>query len=106
MKKRIVYLLIFSALGACSSGNEDKVNEIIKDGSIEEIISINHIDNGSYDVLTTVSNVYNHGSVSYSYVHHDTLPSLGMVKEEGEDGDGNVQTIEVPKDYELYITVK
>jgi hypothetical protein len=40
------------------------------------------------------------------YIYTDTIPTLGIKNTEGEDENGNTQTLPVKKEYEIYITVK
>jgi hypothetical protein len=95
----ITFILFFS----CEEQNEDIVQEIYKDGSIETIVSVKHEKN--YDVLTTTHKVWVNNNLNKTIIKHDTLPTLVITKQEVEDESGNVQMLSVPKDYEFYITV-
>ncbi len=95
--------LTFFALQGCD--NEDVTKEVKKDGSIESSLTVLHL-NDKQDVLTTTHKIWAAGKVSKVIVHKDTIPSLGLVKTEVENNEGDKQTVPVKKDYEFYITVK
>lgn len=101
--KKILFLIPLLSFVACKEVNDDVVAEPNKDGSIETKITTTH--NGDYDVLTTEYVVWVKGKVEKNFVKRDTLKSLGSTTEEAEDSDGNVQTVSIPKDYEIFITV-
>lgn len=85
--------------------NEDVTKEVKKDGSIESSLSVVHL-NDTQDVLTTTHKIWVAGKISKVTVHKDTIPSLGLVKTEVENNEGDKLTVPVKKDYEFYITVK
>ena len=102
MKK--ILLLFALTLISCKESNDDVVNQPSRDGSIEATLSTEHL--GSVDILTTEYRVWNKGNVEKSFTKIDTIKSLGTTLEEGEDSDGNTKDITVPKDYEIFISVK
>lgn len=105
MKKLFILAFISTLiLTSCSDSNDDVVSQPNKDGSVETVMSIRHAD--SFDILTTTHEVWVKGIVLKFIVRNDTLPSLGTTTQEGEDNNGNTQNITVPKDYEIYLTVK
>jgi len=104
MKKIITLLVASVLLFSCDDSKEDVVKEPNKDGGIEASLTTKHEQ--GYDILTTQYKVWVKGKVEKTIIKTDTLPSLGMTHEEGEDHDGNTQELEVPKDYEFFITVK
>ncbi len=108
MKKNrqvIVYLLFGLILSSCNNESEDGlVQTPNKNGSVEMKIEVIH-QNG-IDVIKTTKDVWVKNNQINSFVNFDTIPSLGDTTEVLEDEDGNTKTINVPKDYELYITVK
>lgn len=110
MKKTILLCAIAAMFSACGpEQNEDVVQQPDKNGSIETIVAVTHGTN--CDVLTTTHKVWVKGVLDKTITTSDTLKSLGNTVEEAtseEDDDGNVNTknVVVPKDYELYITVK
>jgi hypothetical protein len=104
MKKYSIYclslLLLF--ISSCDKKqNEDIVNEVPKDGSIETNISVEHL-NDSTDVLITNYKVYKNSTTNKQIVKRDTIPSLGntTVKDDKDQS----QTIK--KDYNIFITIK
>ena len=102
--KKLLLLLLVPVMFSCKEENEDVVNQPSKDGSIEASLSTKHA--GSVDVLTTEYKVWNKGKVEKAFRKIDTIKSLGTTKEEGEDSEGNTKDVIVPKDYEIFISVK
>jgi hypothetical protein len=106
MKKLGVFLiLIVPLLGFQACGNDDKVKEISKEGSIETSIKVDHL-NDSLDILISTNKVWIHNALVKTTIHADTIPTLGISMEEAENDNGEIQNVFVKKDYELYITVK
>jgi hypothetical protein len=107
-----VYVVIF-AVGCAYLGGafepkpvpQDKVKIVDYNGSIETEVSVKHLDRES-DLLTTTHKVWAHGALTHTYITTDTLPSLGYMSTAAEDAQGNTQNVNVPQDYEIYITVK
>jgi hypothetical protein len=93
----IVALLAYS----CDSENNDVVNTVDKEGSIETQVKTEHV-NDSADVLITSHKVYKNGALLNTIVKVDTIPFLGTTNV--EDDEGYKKTVK--KDYEIYITVK
>jgi len=107
MSKKIVYLvlpLVALLLSSCDEGT-DKVKDISKDGAIETIMNVEHL-NDKLDVVKTTHKVWVKNLLVKTAVHTDTIPSLGILKTETEISDGVTKEIAVKKDYEFYITVK
>lgn len=98
-------LLLPVAFSSCSEKNEDITQEPGKDGSVETVVAIRHLDS-TRDLLTTTHKVWVKGNIVRLVSYTDTLPSLGMTHQTGENGDGEQAGLEVPKEYEVYITVK
>lgn len=104
MKKLLFIIFISSSLFfSCEEQNEDIVQDINKDGSIETIVTVKHEKN--YDVLITTHKIWVSNILGKTIIDQDTIPSLGETTQEGEDENGNTEMITVPKDYEFYITV-
>lgn len=101
--KKVILLIAMISFVSCNQTNDDVVSEPNRDGSIEAKLSTTH--NGDYDVLTTEYIVWVKGKADRNFIKIDTLKSLGTTKEQGEDKDGNLQDLTIPKDYEIYITV-
>ncbi len=108
-KIKIVKILSFSLtafigilLLSCKS---DIVKEISKDRSIETSISIDHLDINR-DIIKTTHNVWVKGTLVKKIVYTDTIPALGRISQEAENNQGETRIVSVPKEYEVYITVK
>ncbi len=85
--------------------DEDKVKEISKDGSIETVLSVEHL-NKNMDVVKTSHKIWVKNNLIKTVIHTDTIPSLGLTTEEGENSDGDTKSVTLKKDYEIFITVK
>ncbi len=104
MNKLLLVIAIATMFASCDNSNEDVVKQPSKDGAIEAQMTTKHCN--GFDILSTEYKVWVKNSLQKDFIVIDTLPSLGTTKEEGEDSDGNTKDIVVPKDYEIYITVK
>ncbi len=109
-KKSYLFILAFTFfLGAC--GDDEPTNDLVQnggidhDGAVETAISIDHL-NDQYDIITTTHKAWVKGSEYKTFVHTDTLPSLGSSMEDVKTENGEEKTTSVRKDYESYITVK
>ncbi|PKF75289.1 hypothetical protein ACL0VS_09895 [Chryseobacterium sp. PMSZPI] len=108
MRKFKFYFLLTGVLmlTACTEkeGNEDEVNSVDKNASIETELSVEHLD--STDVLITKHKVWKKKTLVKELIKRDTIPSLGDTVKTIEDGEGYVRTDKTKKDYEFYITVQ
>jgi len=105
MKKISLYLVLSLVLLTFQACNEDKVNEVKKNGAIETSIQVDHL-NDSLDVLISTNKVWAHNVLVKTTIHRDTVPGLGIASEEAENDEGETKNVYLKKDYELYITVK
>ncbi|MGC3979250.1 MAG: hypothetical protein QM751_14075 [Paludibacteraceae bacterium] len=105
MKKTGIILFLAIILLESCSGNEDKVQDISKEGSVETSIEIEHL-NDTADVMITRSRVWVRGGLVKTLVRTDTLPTLGFTMQEAENNNGETQNVFVKKDYEVYLTIK
>ena len=113
--KNILLLTAFSAtlvFAGCgdekdADQNDDKVEtkDISHNGSIETLLSTEHIDSLT-DVLITTHKIWKNGVIDREVRHVDTLQSLGTGTTEAADAQGNTKQVIGKKDYEFYITVK
>ncbi|MDB4984818.1 MAG: hypothetical protein JWM20_997 [Patescibacteria group bacterium] len=108
--KKIWLMAAFAALVLCScdpdgSGNEDKTKEVDKDGSVEVTVSVKHLAN-QRDVVCIERKFYAGGIERRTVQSLDTVPSLGMTNDKAQDDNGNDTTVTVPKNYQIFITVK
>ena len=101
----MLVLILFSVFVFMSCDEEDKVKEISKNGSIETVMSVDHL-NDSLDIVKTTHKIWVKNILVKNIVHTDTLPSLGLTKEDAENSDGDTQRVALKKDYEIFITVK
>lgn len=106
MKKitQILSVALIFALTSCEEQNEDVVKAPNTEGSIEAVLKVNHHDN--YDILTVEKTVWVKGKAIKINTSTDTLPSLGNTTQVAENDNGDTKTVTIPKNYELYITVK
>ncbi len=106
MKLKPYYpILLFSLCAACNETPEDKTQTINKDGAIESEISVTHLDS-THDILTTKHLVWVGGNNIKSILHSDTVASLGLKTEEAVNDQDETMNVTIPKEYEIYITVK
>jgi hypothetical protein len=105
IKKKLGLLFIPLAFVACKDRNEDITNTVNKNGSIETAVHITHIDSERDEMITT-HKVWVKNNIYKTVEYRDTLPSLGMENIEAENTQGDTKKVSVPKDYEIYITVK
>ena len=105
MKKTIIFFSL-SLLLLVFTGCEDKaVQQISKEGAIETIMNVDHLDQ-SHDIIVTTHKVWVKNVMVKTIIYKDTIPTLGLSSQEGENSDGDTKTISLQKDYEVYITVK
>jgi hypothetical protein len=102
---RIFFLLAVLGLASCDDKKEDVTQAINKAGAVETSVSVQHADS-THDILLTTHKVWVNFSEYKTVIHQDTVPALGIMETEGENSDGDTKKVKVPKDYEIYITVK
>ena len=104
--KRLLLLPLLTLLLACDDNTEAADERTLdKQGSVEVTLATAHLDS-TKDVLTTVTTVYAKGEIVRTITRRDTLPSLGNTTQEAENDNGDTQTVTVPKDYEVFVTLK
>ncbi len=84
---------------------EDLTSTVDHSGSIETSIAVQHADS-THDIVLTTHKVWANGEVYSTIVHRDTVPGLGLISTQGEDSSGDTTTVVVPKDYQIFITMK
>ena len=102
---KIIVTVTFSMLVFMSCEDDDKVQEISKNGSVETIMSVDHL-NDSLDIVKTSHKIWIKNVLVKNIIHRDTIPTLGVTTEEGENSDGDTKKVSLKKDYEIFITVK
>jgi hypothetical protein len=104
----LLALLAFTACGitlpSCGQ-KEDLTSTVDRSGSIETSIAVEHADS-THDVVLTTHRIWTNGQAYSTIVHRDTVPGLGLISTEGTDSSGNTRTVVVPKDYQIFITMK
>jgi hypothetical protein len=73
-------------------------------GSIETIINVKHFP--AYDLLITTHKVWVNQNAVKTFATTDTIPSLGNTTRVFESEFNPPETKIVPRDYQLFITVK
>ena len=97
--------LASNAIFSCSGKKEDETDTVNRAGAIETSVSVQHADS-THDVVLTTHKVWVNFSEYKTVVHADTVPSLGVLDTDAENSDGETKKVKVPKDYEIFITVK
>ena len=103
MKAFLICLAGFVFILGCSEN--DKVKQISKQGSIETVIDVNHLDQ-NHDIIVTTHNVWIKNELVRKIVHRDTVPTLGYGVQDFKNFDGDTKSVFSKKEYEIYITVK
>lgn len=104
--RKSIFLLILSALFVLITGcNDDEVKQISKEGAIETIMNVDHLDE-KHDIIITTHKVWIKNQLIKTFVYKDTVPTLGNTSQVAENSDGDTKSVNLKKDYEVYITVK
>ncbi len=85
--------------------NDDITNSVNKNGSIETAVQVEHLDS-THDVLLTTHKVWAQNREVKTVLYRDTIPSLGTENTLAENADGETKSVNVKKDYEIFITIK
>jgi hypothetical protein len=102
---KALLLLVSLAFAACNNEKEDVTNTVNKNGSVETVVHIGHLDS-SRDELVTTHKVWVKQNEYKTIEYRDTIPALGVENTVAENNEGETRSIAVPKEYEIYITVK
>jgi hypothetical protein len=103
--KLLLACLPFLIISCGEDKNEDVTETVNKNGSIETAVQVTHLDSGR-DLLTTTHKVWVKFNEYKTVQYHDTIPGLGVETTVAENEEGDTKNVTVPKDYEIYITVK
>ncbi len=90
---------------SCDDKKEDITDSVNKAGSVETSVEVRHLDSNN-DILVTTHKVWVKYNVHKTIEYRDTIPSLGEENTVAENEQGDRKNVTVPKDYEIYITVK
>ncbi len=102
---KILALILFSGLLYTGCEDDEKLKEISKNGSIETVMSVDHL-NDRFDIVKTSHKIWIKNILVKNIIHTDTIPALGLTTENGENSDGDTRSVTLKKDYEIFITVK
>ena len=94
-----------AGLASCTDKKEDVTDTVNRAGAIETSVTVQHADS-THDVILTTHKVWVNFNEFKTVVHQDTVPALGIENTVAENGDGDTRNVKVPKDYEIFITVK
>jgi hypothetical protein len=105
MKKPITFLILSTLFVLISGCKDNEVKQISKEGAVETILNVDHLDD-THDIITTTHKIWVKNQLIKTTVHKDTIPALGLTYEAVEKPEGDMKTVPLKRDYELYITVK
>jgi hypothetical protein len=105
MTPKLWFVVVFMLLASCNDSKEDETDTVDRSGSVETSVSVEHTDS-THDVSLTTHRVWVNFKEYKTVVHRDTVPALGMLSTRAENTDGDTQTVKVPKDYQIFITMK
>jgi hypothetical protein len=105
MTPKLWFVVVFMLLASCNDSKEDETDTVDRSGSVETSVSVEHTDS-THDVILTTHRVWVNFKEYKTVVHRDTVPALGMLSTRAENTDGDTQTVKVPKDYQIFITMK
>jgi hypothetical protein len=96
MKKIFIIAIASIAMFGCSKQpKNDAVSSVDKAGSIETQLSVEKLLDGRF-IYTTQNRVWKDGSLVNTFIHVDTVPSLGVPE----------KLSALPREYSLFVTVK
>lgn len=105
MKKHLPLPALLLTAFLIYSCQETEVKQFSKEGAIETVMSVDHLD-AARDVLITSHNVWIKDRLVRKIVTRDTIPALETAEQVAENSDGEKKTVALKKEYEIYITVK
>lgn len=105
MKKILLFTTVSVLALFISSCNNNEVKDFSKEGAIETILAVDHLD-AKRDIITTTHNVWINNLLSKKIVRKDTIPALGIASHTAENNEGETKNVTLAKEYEIYITVK
>ena len=105
MTPKLWFVVVFMLLASCNDSKEDETDTVDRSGSVETSVSVQHTDS-THDVILTTHRVWVNCKEYKTVVHRDTVPALGILTTRAENTDGDTQTVKVPKDYQIFITMK
>jgi hypothetical protein len=97
-------LITFALLCGCTPVKQSVTRQPDHNGSIETVISVKHFP--TYDLLVTTHTVWVNQAAVKRFATTDTVPSLGNTTRTIESEFDAPETKIVPRNYQLFITVK
>ena len=101
----VVAFLSIIVFSCKKKDDKDLTNTVNKNGSVETSVTVQALDSVN-DVLVTKHTVWFKGNQFKTVEYRDTVPALGMETTTAENSDGDKKTVQVKKDYEIFITIK
>jgi hypothetical protein len=105
MKKPNIILLLSVLILLIAGCNDSEVTQISKEGAIETVINVDHLDE-THDVIITTHNVWVKNVLTKKIAYRDTIPTLGVTSQVAKNDEGDTMSVSLKKEYEVYITVK
>ncbi|HEY5510255.1 MAG TPA: hypothetical protein VIK10_04425 [Prolixibacteraceae bacterium] len=105
MKKILLLAVVGVLTQFISACDNNEVKEFSKEGAIETVLAVDHLD-AKRDIITTTHNVWINNLLAKKIVRKDTIPALGMTSQTAENNEGETKNVTLAKEYEIYITVK
>jgi hypothetical protein len=105
MTPKLFLFFALVALASCGENKDDITSTVDHSGSIETSIAVEHADS-TRDVVVTTHKVWTNGQIASTIIHRDTIPGLGSIIANGENSNGDTANLKVPKDYQIFITMK
>lgn len=105
MKKTLFCVAVSVVILFIASCDNNEVKEFSKEGAIETLLAVDHLD-AKRDIITTTHNIWIKNQLSKSIIRKDTIPALGMTSQTAENTEGETKNVTIAKEYEIYITVK
>ena len=101
MKNLIILLALALSFSACANEDNDLVDKVDKEGSIEVRLTTTR-DEFGVQRLKAIYTVWHKGQIHKTFEQTEELPGLGTMST--EDDNGNL--VQVPKEYEFYVTLQ
>ena len=105
MKKILLFSTVSILALFVSSCDNNEVKNFSKEGAIETVMEVDHLD-VKRDIITTTHNIWINNLLARKIVRKDTIPALGMSSQIAENNEGETKNVTLAKEYEIYITVK
>lgn len=102
----ILSAMVILLIASCEpEKNEDITQEVNKNGAVETVVEIKHIDSLNDELITT-HKIWVKNKLTKELIYRDTIASLGKTSTMAENKDGETKKVTINKEYEIFITVK